>query len=1156
MSKSSNLYAEKIFAEHPLALWALDDNVNFVSLLNSNDKVMSGWNKSSNLSVLATTQQPPYIKNTTVIPVVVADDQESFIRSSNPIPFELLNQQKNTFNISTYFKGDIDAKVTIGYLIDGELQQEEEFDYVAQTLEGWAFLSKTFEIPEEGDIVPQIKIKQDIDSPQNFYFNLFSLGQWSEPFVSLSSGNILEELSSYENINIDGDVFAVPAQAYGLTEKAGYYLASENTLYAYNGGFPMVYGAQDVTKIEENEGLPSLIIPGFGFLNDSGKYYDLTAEMWLRINVISNETKRIFGPINSDDGLYINGEFLVIKVGENYASYFVSEWGRPMLIHFRVSKSIASLLVDGEQVASVDINTENIQMPKPFSDDGKGQDWLGLYSHDNINLFEVDCLAIYGYQIPEVVAKRRFVYGQGVESPELSSASLISSSAFIDYRVAGYSNSFVYPDMTRWTQGIADNLAIDAGTMRSPEYALPTAFFNNPTMTYDEWLRLSFDEEATHKSLSFEESNSPAGRGGYLYFENLNVISSKVAGVYGVFRNEANSTQPKTLFKILNKINGAYLVARLVSGQITYVLSDNNGPDISISGGVSLSENELFVAGINIRALSRVFGGRMSKFFGSSKNLEVYLAGDRDGGNSTFYGEIHRFAFMTERSSNKIASYYSPDSTHLTVKGTPAEFFLGFIASYTLRPAKYLDKFELDISTDSYWQDYLPLSRIDGSVINANGEYEKRLSYVQFNTNVPILKDIQDNVFDLSNSQVRMYITFQYLSAGPNRDHRLFAFTQELNKDKVIIPSGNWVQTRYEIIDDTIVYLPKNVDYNKIAIVFHVDIRAKSSLRERLSIKTIQLASQALSEVEPKKIITKFGDPIYPYVLRGVYPDYISENPVSIYKGSTPYMYLTNTSGIRLVGTLQDTQARGIRYVLNQQASNLYRIGASQLLIRYYEDTFPTTPKKILSYRGYIIQSGRRQERIISIYVVSANETNTRGRVFALDEKTGLVDFTVYFYLNGALVKDLFISPRSWNMVGLQFRVALDINSAIGYVDITGPILVQGISNYRLSSSEDAQSSLLRSWSQVTTMFDKTDNSLTTWRDLYPAPPAPAITTWQNVLYIPTTVSFTVDAATPFRIYTGTNKIIVGDSNKLRFNGYAYRAYQDVVWQSAIFDAV
>jgi hypothetical protein len=83
-------------------------------------------------------------------------------------------------------------------------------------------------------------------------------------------------------------------------------------------------------------------------------------------------------------------------------------------------------------------------------------------------------------------------------------------------------------------------------------------------------------------------------------------------------------------------------------------------------------------------------------------------------------------------------------------------------------------------------------------------------------------------------------------------------------------------------------------------------------------------------------------------------------------------------------------------------------------------------------------------------------------------------------------------------------------------------------------------------------MIDKGGDA-TNWGDFLSSDP---VITWQNVLYIPTETSFLVDAAVPYRIYTGTNKIIVGDNNKFRLNKYQYKVYQDIVWQTSIFDAV
>jgi hypothetical protein len=684
-------------------------------------------------------------------------------------------------------------------------------------------------------------------------------------------------------------------------------------------------------------------------------------------------------------------------------------------------------------------------------------------------------------------------------------------------------------------------------------------FFTNTAETYDSWISKAYQRSIgrdEYGSVSFSVANSDAGNGGYLYFDNLNVISSKVSAIYGIFSNSEPSEDNQILFKILNKTNGAYLSAELQDGIIKYTLVDSVSTPIVIDTEIAVDEDSLFVAGINIRALGRKYGGRVTKFFGSSKNLSVYVAGQNDSGQSTFYGDIYRFSFMTERSNNKILDYFSDSETHISIVDQEiCEELIGFVSSYTLRPSEYVNSFDLDIAVESYWQDYVPLSRIDGSVRTADGDYTKKISFIQFNLDVPILKNIVDGSYDLSQSQIKTYITFQYLASGPNNDHRLFLFSEPMTKDKTVTPSGNWIQTKYEVIDDSIIYLPQDADYKKLAIVVHVEIENLTSLKDQTKIKTIQLASQALSDIEPKKITTRFGDSLFSYVLRGIYPDYSARNPVSIYKGSTPYLYLTNTSGIKLVGVLDDTRRRGIRYTLNEQASDLYRIGASQLLLRYYEETFPEAPVRLLSYKGFVTRSGVRQDRTIGIYVVASNETGSRGRVYAVDENTGFIDPTVHFYLNGLIVKDLQISPKTWNMLGMQFRVPLDLNSSLGYVDINGPILVHGISNYRLTSIQDSQSFILRSWSQVITMLDKEGGVVTNWEDFLSPIANPQIT-WENVLYIPTTVSFFVDAALPFRIYTGTNKIIVGDDNKLRFNRYEYRAYRDVVWQSSIFDAV
>ena len=64
MSNPSNLYAEKIYAEHPIALWSLDDKADYISLISEPQRVLSDttkWNVPTGGSVsdyLGSTDQP------------------------------------------------------------------------------------------------------------------------------------------------------------------------------------------------------------------------------------------------------------------------------------------------------------------------------------------------------------------------------------------------------------------------------------------------------------------------------------------------------------------------------------------------------------------------------------------------------------------------------------------------------------------------------------------------------------------------------------------------------------------------------------------------------------------------------------------------------------------------------------------------------------------------------------------------------------------------------------------------------------------------------------------------------------------------------------------------------------------------------------------
>lgn len=1187
MTSPSNLYAEKVFSEHPIGLWPLDDKVDFVSLLDINEKGLGGWSVTSqNATINSASNISVQVEDSPTVQIVSSSLDKIEIKSPVLTTTAMLDQSKNSITASMHFKSGTDATVEIGYFVNNTSQAIKSFEFASGT-DSWAFLSAEFSLPTiVGDIFLYISITQPTEVENSFFINALSFGQWTESFATASSGNVLDPISDYINVDMPISTYCVPAQSYGLSDVDGYYLASANKLYATNRGFPMVYGASNVTGIEANGSLPSLIIPGFGFLNDSGKNTSLTAEMWVRLTPNSHETKRIFGPIASSDGIYVDGEFITIKVGKYVGSHFINEWGRPMLLDFHVSNDSIGLLIDGEQAISIVVDSGLSSLPLAYSDSGKEQDWLGFYSYSSIDSFEIDCVAIYPYQVSEVIAKRRFVYGQGVEFPETSSSSLIGASTFIDYQVANYANNYIYPDMGRWNQGIKDNVRILNNSLMSPSYELPDTVFNNTAITQQQWLdKCSIDANSLFASVDLSLADSQTRSGGYLYFQKARVLSSNIRGFYGVFKPASLDNQ--ILIKMENATDNSMFVVSIDNSKIKYSLYYGGLEQISTYSQNTIEIGKIFVAGVDIDKFAEQYGGLVNKFFGAYGNISIYVGGQQSFEN-TFSGKIYKVGFSSRRNLNKISYLIPADGKIMVFEGDDAfinggipetvvwdESYVGglpetiawdatvsagmvdsqsvlemmyHVASYTLNPRLYLGSFKLDISADSYWQDYVPLSYLGKALVGPEGDLEQTLDFIQFNIASPEIKNIFAGYYNTDEYQVKTHVSFQYLQLGANKDSTYFQYTESLPESGVVKPGTNWLITKYEVVDGAVIYPPANENFEKLAIVLHIDIESRAIKTNPIKIKSLQLASQALSKIEATKINTRFGNPVMAYTMRGVYPDYKAFNPVAIYKSSTPYLYLTNSSGIKMKGMIGSTKRRGIRSNINEQRSNNYRVGAVQVLAKYAEPEFVGTQQKLITISA--------SNKTISLYAQTASDDGKRARVVAINDKTGLIDQTVFFFLNGVPVKDLFLTPDVWNMVGLQFQESLDFNSFMGYLDITGPLLVHGMSNYRLTSSQDSVTSIFRTWSQVRTMVEKEGNALTYWQDFMPSSNDTDGISWQEILYIPTLKTYLVDPRIVYRLYTGTNKIVVGDSNKLRFGNYSYNVYNDVRWQSTILSAV
>jgi hypothetical protein len=306
----------------------------------------------------------------------------------------------------------------------------------------------------------------------------------------------------------------------------------------------------------------------------------------------------------------------------------------------------------------------------------------------------------------------------------------------------------------------------------------------------------------------------------------------------------------------------------------------------------------------------------------------------------------------------------------------------------------------------------------------------------------------------------------------------------------------------------------------------------------------LQLASQSLN-AGPNEIGTRFGTSIYPYRKSGLYYDYESDNPFVIYKGSTPYLYLTRKSGIQIKGTFDPLINRGLGIPINDKLSDNYKIMAMQIAVRYDYDFFPYSPTEIFEIES--------KGSLIKFFMVADSPTGQRAKIYAVDANTGATVNGIAFYLNGNIVNDPVITTKHWAILGISFPKLLNFDNYVGALRINGPLTTNLISHYKSTNLQTVQVVTLRPWFKVE-KSGGLDLAWDFWDIAYK---------WQGVLVLSSTSYYGVNPADIYKSYAGTNKIIVDDYNSaetnpkiLSFKNYEYNIYSEITWQSSVQNAV
>jgi hypothetical protein len=1163
MSIPSNLYAQKIFGEHPLAIWPLDDQIDYTSIITGNKgDIDASWTITNGTATSSLIAGPITTSPTSSIignAIPGTGPQTTRLEVLLGVSFTELEQSIKTFGMSLWFKPQTDKinNIKIGYVYLNpstslDVQELHSVDVVIH--DTWQLISSTFVFPQVNApirLVIEVTYTKNGSATYPFSINGVSAGQRFEEFSAISTGVLPENLPA--SIPLPSSIKQVETGSYGLNTYTAYHLSKNNALRSRNFGVPLVYGSNSSTTLINNGLYPSLIVPGLGFLNDHGKYRELTLESWIRINSGTSYPVRIIGPISSTDGLYVNGSFLTLKINDHVGSHPVSEWGRPMLVDIKISNNSASLLVNGEQVILLNTKTDSLVFPEKTDANGKDQDWIGFYSDDNIGPVSIDCVAIYPYAVPDVVAKRRFVYGQGVEFPENINSSYSSTAVVADYSFANYANNYNYPENAKWDTGISENLTFQNNILSVPEYTLPTLTFK--TRTQDEWyLDVTAEELA---SVMMRPTEDWAEVDGYMLFPSLNAIVSKVKAFYGIFEKIDTQTTKQVLLKIINKVDNNYLEVSLVGTSLQYALSISN--NLTVLKTDTVVKDQKFAVGFDIEALIKNYDKALASFFGNRDSLSIYVAGTKEF-NNTFSGKVHSISFASVNDFSNIQASF--DETGIAEFSSALD---AFVPSYKLVMQESITGYRLDIKTRSYWEDYIPLSYFSKYVKDSSNNKYYALDLLQFNVGFPepssfvYDESIDDTVFDTSGSLVRTYITFQSLDSKATQPLLDFETVIPASSSSLVepgryimsySPSGDpvyedWTTTRYEIVNNSVIFPPPGADINKLGVCIQVEVLTNGVLYNPVKIKNLQFASMALNDISSTKIGTRFGVPVTPFTRLGVYEDYKRRNPFTTYKGSTPYLHLTNSSGFKLVGKEKRALTRGLTMPVNQGLSSTYKVGAFQTFIKYSNVEFPENAQELFE-----IQSNSAH---IKFYLVATDEFKKRGRIYGLNTATGAIEDGMVFYINGVLSNKAIINLNEWAILGIQFGTKLDFGdyqnapATRGAFRITGYALMNNISHYQYTAEQESQAIKARPWSQVFYDSSAAAQPWSYWEESF---------IWKDVLYLLTTEKGNINPEEIFKAYTGTNKIIFADNEVLTLSEYPHRIYKDISWKSITQSAV
>lgn len=706
----------------------------------------------------------------------------------------------------------------------------------------------------------------------------------------------------------------------------------------------------------------------------------------------------------------------------------------------------------------------------------------------------------------------------------------------------------------------------------------------------------------------------------YFNFQTLNILNDQIAAVYGVFEIESDIATTRPLMSFVNVTNGDKFNISVNSDEVTYWINDTPLHTDVITIG---TENAV---GINFDAAGTAFGYDVSRFFSSPSSIQLYIGGD---GIDTFEGKIYAVGLCNDVNYSRLNPSGDPnfDSNGIALDANYARF-LDHFASYTLTAEREYGELFLDIAVQSEWEEYFPLSYFASYVKDEDGNPKYDIDMLQVNIGYPTVistavwnyqdlktefttpndyADLRDSVYldyfglqkrnasgstAAATSAMKSYISFQSLASGANTPLDSITYEAGLTDDNVIYPDRSTFpyDTKYAFKDNAIVFPPKD-NFEDYAMVVHLQINQRSILKNPLKIKSLEISSKNFNEVSATDdasqrpyLGTKFGKKAFPVINALTNLDYKSQNPFFTHKSSTPYLYNTKKSGIRMVGESNIVQSPAESYTvipINESGAFDYKVAAMQFMVKpeFLEDGETIKFIEIKHKDGYLLYALDKigGSATMSVYEKFGEDVYLNGnspteptwdyvydggtpfsvfpQVPYLDIQTPVTEtgtpvespyVAVYgtdFYQNGRYVQTPVLDNNEWAMIGIVFPDQLDFSEyQDGGIRLYGGGVFNNVSYYLAEGLGTTTDLTTRTWQSVFDV-DGTVPSGTVWSYWTGS-------TWQYVYVLGQVSSYVSTPAGIYDAYVGTNAEIIDDGLGMSLNHRQAQIVSGATWST------